>query len=146
MEISKFNIIFDHTKKSIFWIDEFNKVGDIKISSSLRRRRNSPISVFNSIIQISIQNDLCIDYIEPDIWYIKIRDQLQDFINENLDKTKYSFNISFSDKTSSQTLLKKDFYYMNLYISFSITNIELEKEILQNKLKKQKMKLEDLSK
>ena len=138
MEISKFNIIFDHTKKSIFWIDEFNKVGDIKISSSLRRRRNSPISVFNSIIQISIQNDLCIDYIEPDIWYIKIRDQLQDFINENLDKTKYSFNISFSDKTSSQTLLKKDFYYRNLYISFSITDIELEKEILQNKLKKQK--------
>lgn len=138
MEISKFNIIFDHTKKSIFWIDEFNKVGDIKISSSLRRRRNSPISVFNSIIQISIPNDLGIDYIEPDIWYIKIRDQLQDFINENLDKSKYSFNISISDKTSSQTLLKKDFYYMNLYISFSITDIELEKEILQNKLKKQK--------
>ena len=124
MEISKFNIMFDHTKKSIFWIDEFNKVGDIKISSSLRRRRNSPISVFNSIVQISIPNDLCIDYIEPNIWYIKIKDQLQDFIDKNLDKKKYSFSISISDKTSTQTLLKKDFYYMNLYISFSITDIE----------------------
>ena len=124
MEVSKFNIMFDHTKKSIFWIDEFNKVGDIKISSSLRRRRNSPISVFNSIVQISIPNDLCIDYIEPNIWYIKIKDQLQDFIDKNLDKKKYSFSISISDKTSTQTLLKKDFYYMNLYISFSITDIE----------------------
>ena len=115
MEISKFNIMFDHTKKSIFWIYEFNTVWYIKISSILRRRRNSPISVFNSIVQISIPNDLCIDYIEPNIWYIKIKDQLQDFIDKNLDKKKYSFSISISDKTSTQTLLKKDFYYMNLY-------------------------------
>lgn len=132
--IDNFKKIFNHNKKSIFWIEEWDTFGDIKVNSSDNRRRNSAIVVFNSIIQITVPNDLRVIYITPEIWYSKIKEQIHNYLDDNLDSNKYTFSISNASKVSTQSLLKKDFYYMNLYISFSITDIELEKEILQNKL------------
>ena len=134
MSISNFRIAFDHNKKSIFSIPEFDKVSEVKINSSINRRRNSPITVFNSLVRVTIPNDLCIDYIDPVTWYINLKEQIKKYIVDNLDASKYTFTISDSDTTSTQDLLKKDFYYMNLYISFSITDIELKKDLDQKKL------------
>ena len=138
MSISKFKIGFDHNKKTIFSIPEFDKFSEVKINSSINMRRNSHITVFNSIVRVSIPNNLCIDYIDPVTWYINLKEQIKKYIVDNLDASKYTFTISDSDTTSTQDLLKKDFYYMNLYISFSITDIELKKDLDQKKLERLK--------
>ena len=138
MSISNFRIAFDHNKKTIFSIPEFDKFPEVKINSSINIRRNSPIAVFNSIIRVTIPNDLCIDSINPNTWYINLKEQIKKYIVDNLDASKYTFTISDSDTTSTQDLLKKDFYYMNLYISFSITDIELKKDLDQKKLERLK--------
>lgn len=118
--MKEFRKAFDYNAKKIFKIKDLNNLGDVKITTSTKYFPKSEKMVFFNKLIIEVPNTTCVDYINPEEWYLECYNQLDEYISQNIDISKYNYKQNCEIKYHTQQVVKKDLYLVFMDLNFTI--------------------------